>query len=564
MSGAGPELYPGELPSWAVFKFPPDSAPAALPPPVADHYSFRNPIPIPENVYNAVLHPYVPLTIATTYAVTISTLNWWNRKHGNKPWKISKTRAFHAFVIFHNVLLAVYSAVTCWAMVRSLKHSIPHYTDRNAVVGTIDALCKIHGPRGLGDAVTYDGQTNTWGSKNAQIRVSPAGLPESTDVGRIWNEGLAWWGWVFYLSKFYEVLDTAIIIMKGKRSSTLQTYHHAGAMLSMWSGIRYMSPPIWMFALVNSGIHAMMYTYYTVAALKIRVPNRIKRTLTTMQITQFLVGVAFAACHLFVSYTVPVSVPYNVAEKVLSKVNATSIASAASSATSSAVVAPASGVAIAFLKKMIYRAAGDEGLAENVYQPGESSPASYADSSINQAQSPIHSTVNRVVYRTEYQHVPCIDTSGQAFAIYLNLIYLAPLTVLFVRFFIKSYIKRTSPNARKPSSHEVISKSTRDAIRGVDRQVESFGKSAEDGVSSAIMNGASALRGRAAAARSNGDARHGSLSPENKKYLESFQGRIVEELERAGEGEQETKQRAKKLARDVVGTAESAANGKTA
>ncbi|CAI6336301.1 unnamed protein product [Periconia digitata] len=542
MSGAGPELYPGELPSWAVFKFPPDSAPAALAPPVADHYSFRNPIPIPENVYNAVLHPYVPLTIATTYAVSISTLNWWNRKHGNKPWKISKTRAFHAFVIFHNVLLAVYSAVTCWAMVRSLKHSIPHYTEHNAVVGAVDALCKIHGPRGLGDAVTYSNNLNRWESKNANIRIDSSGLPESTDVGRIWNEGLAWWGWVFYLSKFYEVLDTAIIIMKGKRSSTLQTYHHAGAMLSMWSGIRYMSPPIWMFALVNSGIHAMMYTYYTLSALRIRVPNRIKRTLTTMQITQFLVGVVFAACHLFVSYTVPVSVPYNVAEKVLSKVNVSSIASAASSATSSAVVAPATGVAIAFLKKMIYRAAGDEGLAENVYQPGSSSPASFSGATSNnnnQAQHPIHDTVNRIVYRTEYQHVPCIDTSGQAFAIYLNLIYLAPLTVLFVRFFIKSYIKRTSPNARNPTKHEAITKSARDAMRGVDREVESFGKSAEDGFSTAIMNGASALRGRAT--KPNGD------------------GRVSQELEKIGEDEQSTKQRAKKIAKDVVGTAEAEA-----
>lgn len=258
MSGAGPSLYPGELPSWAVFKFPPDAAPPAIPPPVADHASFRNPFPIPANIYNAVLSPYVPLTIATVYATTVSMLNWYNRKHGNKPWKISKTRPFFAFVIFHNVFLAVYSAVTCVAMVRSLKHSIPHYTERNAVVGAVDALCKIHGPRGLGDAVTYNPNASRWESKNPLISLDAYGLPDSTDVGRIWNEGLAWWGWWFYLSKFYEVLDTAIIIMKGKRSTTLQTYHHAGAMLSMWSGIRYMSPPIWMFALVNSGIHAMM------------------------------------------------------------------------------------------------------------------------------------------------------------------------------------------------------------------------------------------------------------------------------------------------------------------
>ena len=75
---------------------------------------------------------------------------------------------------------------------------------------------------------------------------------------RIWNEGLAFYGWLFYLSKFYEVVDTLIILAKGRKSSLLQTYHHAGAMLCMWAGIRYMSPPIWMFVLVNSGIHAIM------------------------------------------------------------------------------------------------------------------------------------------------------------------------------------------------------------------------------------------------------------------------------------------------------------------
>jgi hypothetical protein len=85
--------------------------------------------------------------------------------------------------------------------------------------------------------------------------------PETTDAGRIWNEGLAFYGWFFYISKFYEVVDTMIILAKGKKSSLLQTYHHAGAMLCMWAGIRYMSPPIWMFVLVNSGIHAIMVSW---------------------------------------------------------------------------------------------------------------------------------------------------------------------------------------------------------------------------------------------------------------------------------------------------------------
>ena len=83
-------------------------------------------------------------------------------------------------------------------------------------------------------------------------------IPDSTDVGRIWNEGLAFYGWLFYISKFYEMVDTAIILTKGKKSSVLQTFHHAGAMLCMWAGIRYMSPPIWMFVCINSFLHTIM------------------------------------------------------------------------------------------------------------------------------------------------------------------------------------------------------------------------------------------------------------------------------------------------------------------
>ena len=84
------------------------------------------------------------------------------------------------------------------------------------------------------------------------------GSPDSTDLGRLWNEGLGFYGWLFYISKFYEVVDTLIILAKGKNSSMLQTFHHAGAMMCMWAGIRYMSPPIWMFVFINSGLHGLM------------------------------------------------------------------------------------------------------------------------------------------------------------------------------------------------------------------------------------------------------------------------------------------------------------------
>lgn len=512
MSGAGPSLHPGDWPARAIFKFPPDPAPSPIPPPWHGESTFANPFPIPEDIYQGALSYKVPLAIASVYFVTVTFVNWYNRQHGNKPWRISKTRPFFAFVIFHNVFLAVYSAITCVAMIRCLKRSFPHYSEPHAVVGTIDALCKIHGPRGLGAAVTYHADNNTWSSLNSNVLVGNDGLPDTTDLGRIWNEGLAFWGWWFYLSKFYEVLDTAIILAKGKRSTTLQKYHHAGAMLSMWAGMRFMSPPIWMFALVNSGIHAMMYTYYTVSALGFRVPNVVKRTLTTLQITQFLVGSAFAAIHLFISYTVPVSVAYKITEKVAAPQTTSTVATTVSSAVSSAsetlatALPTVTGVAVAFLRKLIYRAAGDEGLAENIMLPGQPMPtyqsqqvvaaAPSEPAHLNPVQKFFHQSVERTVYRTEYQSVPCVDTSGQAFAIYLNLIYLAPLTILFMRFFFKSYLRRSTPTKQGQPKRRTISDAAGDAKRSVEREFDALDKSAEDGISTAVSKARDAVRGR--------------------------------------------------------------------
>ncbi|KAL5113709.1 hypothetical protein ACEQ8H_008414 [Pleosporales sp. CAS-2024a] len=573
MSGAGPSLHAPDWPSWAVFRFPPDSAPAPMTNPFVDEPTLANPFHIPQHLFEGALAYKVPLAIASVYAVAVTYLNWYNRKHGNKAWPISKTRPFFAFVICHNVFLALYSAVTCVAMVRALKHSFPHYTDPNALVGTVDALCKINGPRGLGDAVTYNATTNAWGSKNANIVVdATTGLPDPTDVGRIWNEGLAFWGWWFYLSKFYEVLDTAIILAKGKRSTFLQKYHHAGAMLSMWAGMRFMSPPIWMFVLVNSGIHAMMYTYYTVSALGYRVPNLVKRTLTTLQITQFLVGSAYAAIHLFVSYTVPVSIAHHIVEKVAPKISVSSVSSAVSSATSSVVAAlpTATAPALAFLRKLIYRAAGDEGLAENIAVPGQPLPYYQQQQALAAGQRPElpvepvfqhpqETVVTKVVYRTEYQSVPCIDTSGQAFAIYLNLIYLTPLTFLFMRFFFKSYLRRTSPNAKHQTKHTVISKATRDASHGVERELESLEKSAEDAVSSAVHKSKDAVRGRKTTANGiDKDERHGSLSPANKKFVDDVTRKAKQRLQELGESTESVQSKAKQAGSDLAKAAQDA------
>ncbi|KAL9121343.1 MAG: hypothetical protein Q9187_002095 [Circinaria calcarea] len=412
---SAPSVHITHPPS-SFFRFPPAPLPEALSPPISDH-TLARPFNINPETYNKLLDVKIPITVALIYATTVTIANRYNTRKGNKPWGISKSRAFYAFVILHNIFLAIYSAWTFVGMANAAMHAWPGWNGEDGLTGVVDAMCKINGPRGLGNAATYNSSKSAWGVTNKDIKLLN-GSPDNTDVGRIWNEGLAYYGWLFYLSKFYEVMDTLIVLVKGKKSSILQTYHHAGAMMCVWAGIRYMSPPIWLFVFINSGIHALMYTYYTLSALSVPIPVIVKRTLTTLQIVQFVVGASYAAAHLFVAYSIPVNTPYLFTYNISRVIPAvtSSISSAVVSATASAGLGP-------ILKKIALRAAGEEGLAENVRnKEGELFGAEAVK--VPEAEEARQETR----YRLEYPVVNCLDTSGQAFAIWLNVLYLAPLT----------------------------------------------------------------------------------------------------------------------------------------
>ena len=230
--------------------------PPALSPPQSDS-SLARPFTIPTDVYDSALHVAIPITIALVYTSLVFFVNQINVKRNHKPWGFSKSLIFWALVVIHNVFLTLYSGWTFLGMLNAIRQSWPGLDGQYGLAGAADALCKMHGPRGTGSAATYNTSTNAWAFTDRHMKLT-GDNPDSTDVGRIWNEGLSFYGWLFYLSKFYELLDTAIILTKGKKSSSLQTFHHAGAMMCMWAGIRYMSPPIWMFVFINSFLHTIM------------------------------------------------------------------------------------------------------------------------------------------------------------------------------------------------------------------------------------------------------------------------------------------------------------------
>lgn len=202
--------------------------------------------------------------------------------------------------------------------------------------------------------------------------------------------------------------------------------------------------------------NASQYTYYTVTAFSIRVPVFIKRSLTSMQITQFLVGASLAMCHSFVYYFAP------------------AIAASASPSTPAAASASA--------RALLFGSGADSGRR-----------------------------VKTVVGDRDETYVsqPCIVSSGETFAIWLNVVYLAPLTYLFVSFFIASYVKRSNAAnkfagkgaaARRLSNVNVdvalAEKAGWDAARGLEREVYGGERMVRSGESSPVRDEAKRTRRR--------------------------------------------------------------------
>lgn len=187
------------------------------------------------------------------------------------------------------------------------------------------------------------------------------------------------------------------------------------------------------------------YTYYTVTAFHIRVPVFIKRTLTSMQITQFLIGASIAMLHSFVSYTIPV------------------IASSQTGAAASSASAAAN-------RSGVVRVAAD--------------------------------VLHSIKGTYSYQEMPCVTGNGATWAVWLNVVYLAPLTYLFISFFIESYTRRTNAQqtrkaaARRMSNVELAEKAGWDAAKSMEREV--YGESNEEAIATETKkaNGRTSANGR--------------------------------------------------------------------
>lgn len=265
--------------------------------------------------YNLSMHLRTPLIFGFCYLMTVG---YYNRRRPIKNNYLAGPFG-KTFIILHNLFLCLYSAYTFSVMAPAVYKSFMSGYRAGGMKGLRHAYC-------------------------------------DSDES-LWSNYIIHYGYLFYLSKYYEVLDTVIIVAKGGRARFLQVYHHTGACLCMWAGVRFRATPILYFCVFNSFIHTIMYCYYLFSTLKLPFPLVLKQSLTTLQLLQFVFGGSLAASYLFLS------VP---------EVNLSSMK----------------------------REAGK-----------------------------------------------CLETDGASFAVLLNVIYLLPLTGLFLNFYLQSYIRPKSKTA---------------------------------------------------------------------------------------------------------------------
>lgn len=109
--------------------------------------------------------------------------------------------------------------------------------------------------------------------------------------GSLWHNGLGAWAVIFYLSKYYEFVDTWILVLKGKPASFLQVYHHTGIAFIMWAAVASQSAWLLFVILLNAFIHTLMYTYFFIKTVSPSTEIRAAKYLTMAQIGQFLTGI---------------------------------------------------------------------------------------------------------------------------------------------------------------------------------------------------------------------------------------------------------------------------------
>jgi len=100
---------------------------------------------------------------------------------------------------------------------------------------------------------------------------------------------LYYWVYIYYISKFYELLDTVIVVLRKKELTFLHVYHHSVVMLNVWLWLQYSLVFATWGVMWNTGVHIIMYHFYYLTSIG-KKDLWWKKYITTIQIVQFAIS----------------------------------------------------------------------------------------------------------------------------------------------------------------------------------------------------------------------------------------------------------------------------------
>jgi len=191
---------------------------------------------------------YVPLTGTFIYLAVIFGL----KQVVQRPMKL------HLVTAIHNLFLCLLSLAMAVGIIYNL---IPIYQSSDLLT----AYCGKAGPIEPGSIVHDRGAMNFWCA-------------------------------VFYFSKYYEMLDTVLLVLKKRPLTLVHVYHHFIVPYLFWGFLHTETSGQWSLAAANSLVHVFMYYYYMITTLGYTVWW--KQYLTMMQIVQFFFDLFVTWPHL--------------------------------------------------------------------------------------------------------------------------------------------------------------------------------------------------------------------------------------------------------------------------
>ena len=118
-----------------------------------------------------------------------------------------------------------------------------------------------------------------------------------------WGDGATGlWVQLFIFSKIPELWDTFYIVARQRPLLFLHWYHHVTVLLYCWHSYATEAPQALYFVAMNYSVHAIMYGYYCLMALKMK-PAWVPPVLITVaQLSQMVVGTAVQCFSMWLYY----------------------------------------------------------------------------------------------------------------------------------------------------------------------------------------------------------------------------------------------------------------------